>query len=176
MTEEKDTYSNDDIPRFLADLKRGLPIRMLIAPAAPFAFERFPQVLGYLHSLGVKAFYPVLPYADITVWAYYKILKEKPETKLIASACVGMNRYIQKHQDAYAGYLCSVFSPLLCTARYLKTYCGLEEPLAFLSPCLLKKNEFVTQNREELVRYNITIKDLHTWLAAGAVDLRRYEP
>jgi iron only hydrogenase large subunit-like protein len=176
MTTLRNTHTTGDLPRFLEDLKKGLPVRMLIAPAAPFAFELFPRVLGYLHSLGVEAFYPVLPHADITVWAYYKILKERPGTKLIASACAGMNRYIQEHQELYAGFLCSVFSPLLCTARYLKTYCGLEEPLAFLSPCLLKKNEFITKDREELVRYNITIKELYAWLAAESVDLGRYEP
>jgi iron only hydrogenase large subunit-like protein len=144
---------------------------MLIAPAAPLIFENFPRVLGYLHSLGVKAFYPVLPYADITVWAYYRILKEKSETKLIASACAGMNRYLQKHRGTYTGSLCPVFSPLLCAARYLKTYRRLEEPLAFLSPCLLKKIEFTTKNHEELVRYNITIDALHTWLVAEGVDI-----
>jgi iron only hydrogenase large subunit-like protein len=176
MVKLRNAHSTDDLPRFLGDLKTGLPVRMLIAPAAPFAFEHFPRVLGYLHSLGVEAFYPVLPYADIMVWAYYKTLKERPGTRLIASACVGMNRYIQKHQELHAGYLCSVFSPLLCAARYLKTYCRLDEPLAFLSPCLLKKNEFVTKNREELIRYNITIGGLYDWLAAGAVDLRQYEP
>jgi iron only hydrogenase large subunit-like protein len=148
---------------------------MLIAPAAPLVFKDFPRVLGYLHSLGVEAFYPVLPYADITVWAYYRILKENPQTKLIASACIGTNRYL-KHHEAYTGYLCSVFSPLLCAARYLKTYRRLEKPLAFLSPCRLKKNEFITQNQEELVRYNITIDGLNTWLAEEAVDLQRYEP
>jgi iron only hydrogenase large subunit-like protein len=176
MVKVRNAHVSDDLSRFLEDLKRGLPIRMLIAPAAPFVFDFFPRLLGYLHSLGVEAFYPVLPYADITVWAYYKILKERPGTKLIASACIGMNRYIQKHQELYAGQLCSVFSPLLCTARYLKTYRRMEDPLAFLSPCPLKKNEFVTKSREELVRYNITMKELYAWLAAGKVDLRQYEP
>jgi iron only hydrogenase large subunit-like protein len=168
--------SNGDLARFLGDLKAGLPVRMLIAPAAPLVFEDFPRVLGYLRSLGVKAFYPVLPYADITVWAYYKILKEDPEAKLICSACIGMNRYFREHHGEYGGYLCPVFSPLLCTARYLKTYRRLEGPFAFLSPCVLKKNEFTTGNREELIRYNITIDALHTWLAAEAVDVQQYEP
>jgi iron only hydrogenase large subunit-like protein len=167
---------NDDLTSFLGDLKAGLPVRMLIAPAAFAAFEDFPRVLGYLHSLGVKAFYPVLPYADITVWAYYRILKENPEAKLIASACIGMNRYLREHRKEYAGYLCPVFSPLLCTARYLRSYRRLEGPFAFLSPCLLKKNEFTTNSREELVSYNITIDVLHTRLAAEGIDLRRYEP
>jgi iron only hydrogenase large subunit-like protein len=167
---------NDDLACFLRDLKAGLPVRMLIAPAAPPVFEDFLRVLGYLRSLGVEAFYPVLPYADITVWAYYRILKANPSIKLITSACVGMNRYFKEHHEEHAASLSSVFSPLLCTARYLKTYRRLEEPLAFLSPCLLKKNEFVTKNREELVRYNITINALNTWLAAEGIDIRQYEP
>jgi iron only hydrogenase large subunit-like protein len=176
MVKTRNTAAGDDLPRFLEDLARGLPIRMLIAPAAPAVFEQFPRLLGYLHSLGVQAFYPVLPYADITVWAYYTILKKNPKTKLITSACVGMNRYLTGRRDEYAGYLYPVFSPLLCAARYLKTYRRLEEPLAFLSPCLLKKNEFITKNNEELIRYNITIHGLCTWLAEEAVDIQQYAP
>jgi iron only hydrogenase large subunit-like protein len=148
---------------------------MLIAPAAFALFEDFPRVLGYLRSLGVKTFYPVLPYADIAVWAYYKILKANPRAKLICSACVGMNVYLE-HAEGYAEYLCPVFSPLLCAARYLKTYRRLEGRFAFLSPCLLKKNEFAVGNQEHLVQYNITIAALKTWLAAESVDIRQYAP
>jgi iron only hydrogenase large subunit-like protein len=167
---------NDDLTRFLRDLKVGLPVRMLIAPVASLVFENFPRLLGYLHSLGVRAFYPVLPYADITVWAYYRIFKANPKTKLISSACIGMNRYFKEHNGEYAGSLCPVFSPLLCTARYLKTYRRLEGLFAFLSPCLLKKDEFIIKNQEELIRYNITIGGMKAWLAAEAVDIRQYEP
>jgi iron only hydrogenase large subunit-like protein len=148
---------------------------MLIAPAAPFVFEDFPRVLGYLRSRGVKAFYPVLPYADITMWAYWTILKANPQAKLISSACIGMNRYLEHHAE-YAGYLSPVFSPLLCAARYLKTYRRLEGPFAFLSPCLLKENEFSVQNRERLVHYNITMDALKTRFETDAVDIRQYEP
>ncbi|MDR1230242.1 MAG: hypothetical protein LBK61_02450 [Spirochaetaceae bacterium] len=159
----------------MRDLKAGVPIRMLIAPAAFAVFNDFSHVLGYLRSLGVEAFYPVLPYADITVWAYYKILKANPRAKLICSACIGMNGYLER-DESYAGYLCPVFSPLLCAARYLKTYRHLEGRFAFLSPCLLKKNEFAVHHQEQLVRYNITIDALKTWLDAESVDIRRYEP
>jgi iron only hydrogenase large subunit-like protein len=169
------TNSHDGLDRLLRDLKAGVPVRMLIAPAAPFAFEDFPRVLGYLHSLGIKTFYPVLPHADITVWAYYTMLKANPRAKLISSACIGMNRYLE-HDAEYAGYLSSVFSPLLCAARYLKTYRHMEEPFAFLSPCILKKNEFAVQNREYLVHYNITIDALKTRLAAEAVNVQQYAP
>jgi iron only hydrogenase large subunit-like protein len=168
--------SGGDLGRFLRDLKAGYPVRMLIAPAAPFVFKDFPRVLGYLNSLGVKSFYPVLPYADITVWAYYKILSENPGIKLISSACIGMNQYFKKSNCGYAGYLCHVFSPLLCTARYLKNYRCIKEPFAFLSPCRLKKKEFRTMNNEEFVRYNITIDVLKNRLDAEDIDISHYKP
>jgi hypothetical protein len=175
MVKLRNLAKNDDVSGFMEDLKKGLPVRMLIAPAAPFVFEHFPRLLGYLHSLGVGAFYPVFPYADITVWAYYTILKTSPRTKLITSACAGMNRYLKDLRE-YAGHLSRVFSPLLCAARYLKTYRRIEEPFAFLSPCLLKKTEFITPNNEELVRYNITVHGLHTWLAQEKIDVTQYAP
>jgi iron only hydrogenase large subunit-like protein len=149
---------------------------MLTAPAAPLVFQDFSRILGCLHFLGVEAFYPVLPYADITVWAYYRVLRENPGIKLISSACIGMNRYFMKRKREYAGYLCSVFSPLLCTARYLKNYRRIKEPFAFLSPCRLKKSEFTTKDNEELVRYNITIDALKNWLDAEDIDTARFAP
>jgi iron only hydrogenase large subunit-like protein len=175
MTALHNTNSQDNLRCFLRDLKAGVPVSMLIAPAAFAVFDDFTRILGYLRSLGVKAFYPVLPYADIAVWAYYKILKANPRAALICSACVGMNCYLER-DEGYAGYLCPVFSPLLCAARYLKTYRQTEGRLAFLSPCLLKKNEFAVSNREHLVQYNITIAALKAWLAAESAGIQRCEP
>ncbi|MDR2097925.1 MAG: hypothetical protein LBP37_05330 [Spirochaetaceae bacterium] len=149
---------------------------MLTAPAASLVFSDFPRVMGYIRSLGVAGFHPVLPYADITVWAYHKIISKNPGIKLISSACAGMNLYFSKTGRAYAGHLASVFSPLLCAARYLKNYRRVKEPFAFLSPCRLKKNEFKTRDNEELVRYNITIDALKKRLEADSVDISRYAP
>jgi hypothetical protein len=53
MAKTRNFDPNDDLPSFMEDLNKGLPIRMLIAPAAPSVFEHFPGLLGYLHSLGV---------------------------------------------------------------------------------------------------------------------------
>jgi iron only hydrogenase large subunit-like protein len=95
---------------------------------------------------------------------------------MISSACAGMNRYLNEHPGEWAGYLCPVFSPLLCAARYLKTYRLIQGPFAFLSPCILKKGEFITENQEELVRYNITIEGLNNWLNHSGIDIQQYDP
>ncbi|MDR2103365.1 MAG: hypothetical protein LBP42_04590 [Treponema sp.] len=165
---------NDDLERFLGDLREGKAVSMLIAPAAETAFEDLPRLLGYLRSLGVRGFYPVLPYADITVWGYYRLLREKPCMQLICSACVGISGYLREHGGEWAEYLCPVFSPLLCTARYLRSYRRLSGSLAFLSPCVLKKKEFHTGG-EGLIQYNVTIKALNRWLKNEGIALRQYE-
>jgi iron only hydrogenase large subunit-like protein len=166
--------SSDDADRFLEDLRKGQAISLLIAPAAKAAIEDLPHLLGYLRSLGVRAFYPVLPYADITLWGYYRLFRENPHIKMISSACVGIRGYIREHQGELAEYLCPVFSPLLCTARYLRTYRRLSGPFAFLSPCVLKKQEFNTGN-EELIQYNVTIKALKLRIKNQGITVRQYE-
>jgi hypothetical protein len=147
---------------------------MLVAPAAARALGDFERVLGYLSSLGTRAFYPVLPYADITVWVYYQFLKQNPEKTLIASACVGMNRYLSQNPPG-AGAICPrIFSPLLCGARYLQKYCRTEDRFAFLSPCAIKWTEFTLENQEQLIHYHVPIDALDTWLKEQGVDLTQY--
>jgi iron only hydrogenase large subunit-like protein len=167
-------HLNDDLVPFLEDLREGRALSLLAAPAAEAAIEDFPRLLGYLRSLGVRAVYPVLPYADITVWAYDRLLKENPRRTMISSACAGINRRITEHPGEWAEYLCPVFSPLLCTARYLRTYRRLTDSLAFLSPCTLKKKEFTTGN-EDLIQYNVTIKSLNHWIKSRGIALGQYE-
>ncbi|QQO09385.1 [Fe-Fe] hydrogenase large subunit C-terminal domain-containing protein [Breznakiella homolactica] len=168
--------SRNDITAFFRDLKKGQPIRMLIAPAAAQCFADFPRVLGFLWEQGVVSFHPVLPFADIAVWVYYTMLRENPEARFITSACVGMNRLLEERFPQFGGALPRVYSPLLCAARYLRGYKKLNGSFAFLSPCALKWKEFTTPEGEELVRYNVTIDALNRWFEANPADLSRYEP
>jgi hypothetical protein len=171
---ERPVEAPGDIPAFLKSLESGAEITMLAAPAAWTVLPDLPWIFGFFRSLGVRAVVPVLPYADISAWVYYRLLAENSEGAFISSACVGMNRYIAGKYPAVAPSR-GVYSPLLATARYLKTYLGVNGAFAFLSPCSQKCLEFSVRG-EELIRYNITIADLSGWLAAAKIDLRRYPP
>ncbi|GHT72016.1 hypothetical protein FACS1894110_26090 [Spirochaetia bacterium] len=165
---------SDDLRAFLKDLGSGIPITMLVAPAARAVMPDLPCVLGFLRSLGVRTFFPVLPYADITVWVYYRLLTSNPAGPIISSACAGMNRYItRKHPNMAPEPM--VYSPLLCAARYLKNYLGLDGAFAFLSPCSQKRFEFNVAG-ENMIRYNVTIAALSNWLSVNHPDLHKYPP
>jgi hypothetical protein len=162
------------IQELLRDLKKGRQIHLLIAPAAWKLLDTLPQVLGFFRSLGVRSFHQVLPYADITLWAYSKFLSGNPGGSFICSACVGIREGLEKNN--LDRFLMPVYSPLLCAARYLGGYRGLEGNFAFLSPCMLKEKEFVLPGGEELVSYNITIKALKDFMAGREDELSRCPP
>jgi iron only hydrogenase large subunit-like protein len=158
------------ISRLLRDLRDGVPVHILIAPAALQLLEQLPQILGMFQQLGIRSFHQVLPYADITLWAYSRVLAENPERAFVCSACVGI-RCLSQNPCAS---LMPVYSPLLCAARYLRTYQRMEGSFAFISPCVLKEKEFILENGEELVSYNITIAQLKKFLSMHDDELSRY--
>ncbi|MDR0998047.1 MAG: hypothetical protein LBL70_03190, partial [Treponema sp.] len=140
----------------------------LVAPAAFKLLGNLEKILGFFRRLGVLSFHPVLPYADITLWAYFTLLRETGGL-FFFSACVGLNRCLREIEGQHC--LAPEYSPLLCTARYLGTYRRLEGDFAFLSPCRLKEKEFVTLEGENLVRYNITIRELDDFINKGDINL-----
>lgn len=161
----------DDTERFLRDVSNGIPITLLVAPVATRCFADYRQVFGYLQSLGVRSFHNVLLRADITIWAYVELLRND-RAAYISSPCAAVSEYIQRYKPRLQPYLMPVYSPLLCTIIYLKKYRHLTDRLAFLSPCVAKRQEIKTQQPPG---YNITISRLQQHLAARNIDLSRYQ-
>nr|WP_092074464.1 [Fe-Fe] hydrogenase large subunit C-terminal domain-containing protein [Dendrosporobacter quercicolus]NSL49658.1 hydrogenase assembly protein HupF [Dendrosporobacter quercicolus DSM 1736]SDM96362.1 Iron only hydrogenase large subunit, C-terminal domain [Dendrosporobacter quercicolus] len=163
----------DDLELFLADLARGTPVSLLVAPAVRRHFSDYRQVFGFLHSLGVKKFYNVLLRADITIWAYVRILGGAYGKPFISSPCAAVTNYILNYAPALRPHLMPVYSPLVCSAVFLQKYRQLEDELAFLSPCIAKRAEIRQSGGK--VRYSVTIGKLKQYLTERAIDLSRYE-
>ncbi len=147
----------DDTERFLADLKRGVSISLLIAPAF---FANYPndggRILGGLKKLGVKRMVSVGFGADITTWAYIKYITENNFIGGISQPCPAIVDYIEKYVPQLIPKLMPVHSPTLCAAVYLAKYQHCTDKLAFLSPCIAKAREFSAPETNGLVSYNVT--------------------
>lgn len=165
----------DDSAVFFSDLEAGIPMRVLAAPVAVKRIPEFPRFLGYLASLGALSFHAVLPRADIAVWAYYRLLREDPRRRLVASACAGVTSRLRAEGHRALEFLPPVPSPLLCAAIYLRRYRGCGERFAFLSPCALKWTEFDPPGGQgPLVHYNATIRGISAYLERRGIDLSAY--
>ncbi len=164
----------DDTEKFFADLKKGISISVLAAPAIKTNFQNYKKLLGYLKSLGANLFYDVSIGADITTWAYLRMIKRDNLKNVIAQPCPTIVTYIQKYKHDLIEHLVPIHSPLICTAIYVKNYLKNNDKLAFLSPCVAKKIEIEDKNTNQYVSYNITFKKLFDYIEKNRINIDNY--
>ncbi len=160
---------HDDTSRFLEDLRQGKPVSLLVAPSFFIIYgDRSGQILGYLKSLGLNLIYDVSYGADIAIWAYLKWLEEHGTGGEIAPPCSAVVNYIEKYSDILSKRLIPVKSPLMCLATYIRKHLKNTDKLAFLTPCIAKKDEIDAPDNAGLVDYNVTFS--HLLRELGGVD------
>ncbi len=161
----------DDVDRFFADLKKGEKISVLIAPAFlanyPNEYEKY---LGMLKKLGVNRFISISFGADITTWGYIKYITERNYYGSISQPCPAVVGYIERHLPELLPKLMPVQSPMMCGAIYVKKYMKVSDKLAFISPCIAKKNEIDDPNNKGIVSYNLTFSHLTKYLRENPVN------
>ena len=160
----------DDVDRFFEDLKKGEKISVLIAPAFlanyPNDYEKY---LGMLKKLGVNRFISISFGADITTWGYIKYITERNYYGSISQPCPAVVGYIERHLPELLPKLMPVQSPMMCGAIYVKKYMNVSDKLAFISPCIAKKNEIDDPNNKGVVSYNLTFSHLVKYLKDNPV-------
>lgn len=151
----------DDTERFFEDLKKGVKISVLIAPAFKADYPReYEKVLGALKKQGVNRFISVSFGADITTWGYIKYIQENNYLGGISQPCPAVVGYIERYLPELLPKLFPVQSPMMCAAIYTKKELGVTDKLAFISPCIAKKMEISDPNNHGYVSYNVTFKHL----------------
>ena len=165
----------DDVERFFADLKKGEKISVLIAPAFLANYKNdYEKYLGMLKKLGVNRFISISFGADITTWGYIKYITEKNYYGSISQPCPAVVGYIERHLPELLPKLMPVQSPMMCGAIYVKKYMKVPDKLAFISPCIAKKNEIDDPNNQGIVSYNLTFSHLTRYLKENPV--KDYKP
>jgi iron only hydrogenase large subunit-like protein len=166
----------DDTEIFLADLRRGVNIIAVVAPAIVANFpERYFQFNTWLRSIGVKAVFDVSFGAELTVKTYIEYIKNKNPELVISQPCPAIVTYIQIYRPELLPYLAPAHSPMLHTIQMVKTYYKqyANHKVAVISPCIAKKREF---EETKLGDYNVTMSNLDKYLTEQKIDLDKFEP
>lgn len=159
----------DDIEPFLADLKAGSEMAIIVAPSIKIAFDgNWRHVLQWMRNQGVKAIYDVGFGADICTWAHLRYLEKHPDKKIISQPCAAVVNYILRHRQKLVDRLSPVHSPMLCLAVYIRKVLGYRGKLAAISPCIAKIEEF---HDTGLIDYNVTMEHLRDYFKETNVDL-----
>lgn len=163
----------DDTESFFDALKRGEKISLLVAPAFPANYpEEYAAVLGGLKEMGVNHIISVSFGADITTWAYINYIKKHNFTGAISQPCPAVTSYIEKFIPKLIPRLMPVHSPMMCSAIYVKKYMNIADKLAFISPCIAKKNEIDDPNTYGYISYNVTFDHLMKYVRSHNIKGR----
>ena len=161
----------DDVERFFSDLKKGEKISVLIAPAFLANYPKeYETYLGMMKKLGVNRFISVSFGADITTWGYIKYITERNFYGGISQPCPAVVGYIERYVPELLPKLMPVQSPMMCSAIYAKKYMHITDKLAFISPCIAKKNEIDDPNNHGYISYNLTFSHLVEYLKTHPVS------
>ncbi len=68
--------------------------------------------------------------------------------------------YVEKYIPKLLPRMMPVQSPMMCMAIYIRKYLKLADDLAFISPCVAKKQEMNDKNNHGYVKYNVTFLKL----------------
>lgn len=175
VCEHKAREYNDDTGEFIEALKHGEKISILLAPAFKANYpQMYENYLGMLKKLGVNRIISVSFGADITTWAYIKYITENNFYGGISQPCPAVVGYIEKYVPEILPKLMPVHSPMMCSAVYVRKYLGVSDKLAFISPCIAKKNEIDDSNNRGLMSFNVTFDHLVKYLEKNPV--KDYKP
>ena len=151
----------DDTEQFFADLRSGVPITLITAPATKSNVNEWGRMLSWFRNEGVQRIYDVSLGADICVWGHIRYIQKYGPGPLITQPCPSIVSYIVRHKNELIKYLSPVQSPIGSLAVFMKKYEGVTTKIAAITPCIAKRLEFESTG---LVDYNITIKNLSEYI------------
>lgn len=134
---------------------------MLWAPAFAANYpNEYKKILGGMKKKGANRIISVSFGADITTWAYIKYITEHNFVGGISQPCPAIVNYIEHNAPELISKLVPVHSPMMCAAIYAKKYLKLPDKLAFISPCIAKRDEINDPNTYGYISYNVTFDHL----------------
>ena len=160
----------DDTDEFFDSLSRS-KIVVLVTPAIKTVFpNKWKSILDYFRRKGCYI-YDVSLGADICTWAHLRAIESRQVGNIITQPCAAIVKYIEMYQPKLLDNLVPIHSPISCAAVYIKKYLNRNEPIAVLSPCIAKKQEF---NETNLVNFNVTFKKLNEKFEALNIHLENH--
>lgn len=164
----------DDTERFFNDLRSGISMVTVVAPAVAANFPTtYLNLNGWLKQLGVSANFDVSFGAELTIKSYLEHVRVNNPKTVIAQPCPAIVSYIELHRPELLQYLAPADSPMLHTVKMIKEYYPeyRGHKVAVISPCIAKKREFEETGYGD---YNVTMTNLKEYIKKNGISLEHY--
>ncbi len=116
-----------------------------IAPSFPVAFAEVApgSIVTSLRRLGFSQVWEVALGAELVSREYAALARQaiRNGQTVVSTPCPAIVSYVQKYLPSLQGTLAHVVSPMIATARAIKSRLGREARVVFIGPCIAKKAE-----------------------------------
>lgn len=165
----------DDTENFFYDLRSGIPMVTIVAPAIAASFpSTYLNLNGWLKNQGVSANFDVSFGAELTIKSYLEHIKKNNPRTVISQPCPVIVSYIELYRPELLEYLAPADSPMLHTVKMIKEFYPeyKNHKVAVISPCIAKKREFEETGFGD---YNVTMSNLKEYFKRNGITLENYE-
>lgn len=133
------------------------------------------QIKQAIKALGFKDCFEVALGADIVAYreAEEVIERTKDGKKTTTSCCPAFVNLIEKHYPALAENISTTVSPMVATARHIRTI-DKNAIVVFIGPCIAKKYEAVNHYVGE-INMVLTVEELQAMFEVKEIDLLSFE-
>ncbi len=141
---------------------------ILATPAIKTVFPtKWKGILDWFKAKGCLI-YDVSLGADICTWAHLRSIEQRKVGNVITQPCAAIVKYIEIYQPKLLPNLSPIHSPISCAVTYIKKYLKRSNPIAVLTPCIAKKNEFMETG---LVDFNVTFNKLSEYFDKNGIKI-----
>lgn len=155
----------DDSEGFFESMRNREEISVALDPSFYVIFgEAAYKIIGYLKSSGVKKVYDVAYGGQISLWGHVKYLHENadnPSHAFIGNTCTITRKYIEQYCPELIPYIIPVKSPLECLGTYVRKYLHDEGKIAYIGPCIAKKDETGDAKYSGGIDYSLTYESIY---------------
>ena len=143
----------------LLSLMRGRRVSVVVDPSIKTTFDgSWRHVLQWLKDNGVNEVYDGSFGADICTYLTVEYLRRNPNSRIVSQPCAAIINYAEKHKSELLSKLSPIYSPLICSAVYIRKYLHNNDTLVGLTPCLARDGEF--HRTGGIISHNVTFKKL----------------
>ena len=156
---------DDDTERLIEDLKKGEDITIIyITPLIMQYPDEYRKILGALEKLGANGFYDGADGMLIYKWASFNYLINTGARGMITNQCSVVPEIIEKHIPELIDKILPIQSPTISAAIYLKKHLGVKGKIAFITTCVVRKNDTYDKETKDYLQYNVTSNNLYKYL------------
>ena len=168
-------YYIDDFDLCMNNIGSGEKMVAIVAPSIAANFpDKYLNLNGWLHSLGIEAIFDVSFGAELTIKSYIEYIMTTEPELIIAQPCPVIVSFIELYYPELRKYLAPVDSPMLHTMKMIRKYYSQYDgcKIVAISPCLAKKREFIATGYGD---YNVGYQSLANYFTENNIDLDEFE-